>query len=86
MANPHTSVKARKHGVPNKMSSARVERHELVIGGTASVEIAVLLDQLERVNRPVLASRLNHVEMCEQEDRLAASVIGSGILETAIRL
>jgi Transposase, Mutator family len=43
-------------------------------------------DQLERVNRPVLASRLNHVEMCEQEDRLAASVIGSGILETAIRL
>jgi hypothetical protein len=26
MANPHTSVKARKHGVPNKMSSARVER------------------------------------------------------------
>ena len=43
-------------------------------------------DQLERVNRPVLASRLNHVEMCEQEDRLATSVIGSGILETAIRL
>jgi hypothetical protein len=26
MANPNTSVKARKHGVPNKMSSARVER------------------------------------------------------------
>jgi hypothetical protein len=26
MANPHTSVKARKHGVPNKMSSARVDR------------------------------------------------------------
>ena len=24
MANPHTSVKARKHGVPNKMSSARL--------------------------------------------------------------
>ena len=26
MANPHPSVKGRKHGVPNKMSSARVER------------------------------------------------------------
>src|SRR5262249_34326899 len=60
--------------------------HELVIGCTASVEVAVFLDQLERGSRPVLASRLNHVEMCEQEDRLAASVIGSGILETAIRL
>jgi len=41
-------------------------RHELVIGRAASIEITVLLDQLERINRPVLASRLNHIEMREQ--------------------
>src|SRR5262249_8922525 len=41
-------------------------RHELVVGCAASVEIAVLLDQLERVNRPVLSSRLNHIKMREQ--------------------
>jgi hypothetical protein len=32
MANPHTSVKARKHGVPNKMSRARVERVSVLFG------------------------------------------------------
>jgi hypothetical protein len=36
MANPHTSVKARKHGVPNKMSSARVERGDHSAGASRS--------------------------------------------------
>jgi hypothetical protein len=30
------------------------------------VKIAALLDQLERVNRPILGSRLDHVEMSKQ--------------------
>src|SRR5579864_4660818 len=35
----------------------------------ASVEISVLLDELERVGSPVLAARLNHVEMSNEQDR-----------------
>ena len=45
--------------------------HELVVAGAASVEITILLGQLERVERPVLGQRLDHVEMGEQQDRLA---------------
>src|SRR5258708_12917890 len=44
-------------------------RLKLVIGRPASVEIAVLLPQLERVNRPVLSSRPTHAEMPEQPHR-----------------
>ena len=41
-------------------------RHELVIRRAAAVKITVLLDQVEWIDRPVLASRLNHIKMCEQ--------------------
>ena len=46
-------------------------RHEFVVAGTASVVIAVFLDQLERIDRPVLAICRHHVDMGKQEDRLA---------------
>ena len=46
-------------------------RHELVVAAAARVIIAVLLDQLERIERPVLAPGRHHVEMRQQQDRLA---------------
>ena len=39
----------------------------------ARVEVAVLLEQRERVDRPVLAPGLDHVEVGEQEQRLLAA-------------
>ena len=46
-------------------------RHVFVVAAAARIEIAVLLDQLERIDRPVLAVGRHHVEMRHQQDRLA---------------
>ena len=45
-------------------------RHRLVVEGATGVEVAVLLDQLERVALPILAPGLDHIEVAEQKDRL----------------
>ncbi len=46
-------------------------RHRLVVDGAAAAEIAVDLLQLERVEIPVLALGLDHVEMRKQQQRAA---------------
>ena len=43
----------------------------LVVAGSAAVEVAVLLDEQERVHAPVLALGLDDVRVGEQQDRLA---------------
>ncbi len=45
--------------------------HELVIARAAAVEVAVLLHELVRVGGPVRAQRFHHVDVGEQQDRLA---------------
>ena len=44
----------------------------LVVERAAAVEIAALLAERERVARPILAARLDHVHMGHEQDRLAA--------------
>ena len=44
--------------------------HEFVVFGASSVKITVLLQQLERIKRPVLASCFDDIEMGHQQDRL----------------
>src|SRR5258706_7300036 len=46
-------------------------RHVFVVAAAARIEIAVLLDQLERIERPVLAVGRHDVEMRQQQDRFA---------------
>ena len=46
-------------------------RHVFVIAAATGIKIAVLLDQLERIGRPVLAAGGNHVDMSDQQDRFA---------------
>jgi hypothetical protein len=58
--------------VPNHVGD-EYSRHELVVDGATAVEIEVLLGQLERIDRPVLAPRLNDIDMGEQHDRLAGA-------------
>ena len=45
-----------------------------VVERAACVEVAVLLDQRERIARPVLALGFDHVDVREQQDRLAVHV------------
>jgi hypothetical protein len=45
--------------------------HELVVAGATAVEVAVLLEQLERVDRPIRGLGLDDVEVRQQQDRLA---------------
>ena len=49
-------------------------RHRFVIAGPAAVEIAVLLEQLEGIARPVFALRLDDVGMGEEQNRPPAPV------------
>jgi hypothetical protein len=49
----------------------------LVVGDAAPVEGAVLLDEGERRERPVLGLGLDHVDVREQEDRLAGHVLAA---------
>ena len=49
-----------------------LRRHRLVVARAAAVEEAVLLEERERIERPVLALGLDDVEMREQQQRLAA--------------
>ena len=46
-------------------------RHRLVVDRAAAAEIAVDLLQLERIEIPVLALGLDHVDMGDQQERLA---------------
>ena len=46
----------------------------LHVAGAAAVEIAVLLDQRERIARPVLALGLDDVDVREHQDRLGAGI------------
>ena len=46
-------------------------RLRFVIGGSASVEVAVLFNELERVHAPVLALRLHDIDVGQQQNRLA---------------
>ena len=50
-----------------------MRRHRFVVGRAAAVEEAVLLNQGERVHRPVLAFRVDDVEVREEEKRLAGA-------------
>src|SRR5258707_7268552 len=43
-------------------------RLRLVVAGAAPVEIAVLLDELERIRAPVLALRLDHIRVGKQQN------------------
>ncbi len=45
--------------------------HGLVVGGAAAVEEAVLFDERERIALPVLASRVDHVDVREQQHGLS---------------
>jgi hypothetical protein len=47
-------------------------RHRLVIAGPAPIKEAVLLEERERIERPVLALRFDDVEMGQQEKRFPA--------------
>ena len=42
----------------------------LVVDAATRIKVAVLLDQLERIARPVLALRLDDIDMREQQNRL----------------
>ena len=42
--------------------------HRLVVGGATPVEVAVLLEEGERIDRPVFALGLDDIEVGEQED------------------
>jgi hypothetical protein len=46
----------------------------LHVGGAAAVEIAILLDQGERIARPVLALGFHHVEMAQQQHGLGLGI------------
>src|SRR5207247_1657114 len=46
--------------------------HRLVVARAAAVEEAVLLEERERVERPVFALGFDDVEMRQQENRLSA--------------
>ena len=48
-------------------------RHVLDVAGAPAVEVAVLLGQLERVERPVLPPGLHHVQMRQQQDGRAGA-------------
>ena len=45
--------------------------HGLVVHGASCIKIAVFLNQRKRVAFPVLAPGLHHVDMSEQENRVA---------------
>ena len=46
-----------------------------VVGGPTTVEIAVLLDQLEGIARPVFSLRLHDIEVRQEQDRLGLGVL-----------
>ena len=46
-------------------------RLRLVVRRAAAVEVAVLFEKYERVDRPILAPGLDHVDVGQQQDRLA---------------
>ena len=46
-------------------------RHIFVVRAAARIEVAVVLGELERFDRPVVADSRNDIEMRNQEDRLA---------------
>ena len=63
-------------------------RHVLDVARAPPVEVAVLLGQRERVERPVLAPRLDHVQVGQQQDRLpgaAAAEPGHQVLARRVR-
>ena len=51
----------------------KARRHRLVVDDATAAELAVGFLQLERVETPVLALGLDHVDMRHQEDRLAGA-------------
>jgi hypothetical protein len=57
---------------PNQVGD-ELRRHPFVVSGPAAVEIAVLLEKRERIERPVLALGLHDVEMRQEEERLASA-------------
>src|SRR5262249_12003925 len=62
--------------------------HRLVVAGPTAVEEAVLLEEHERIERPVLALRLDDVEMGDEEERLAragAAIAGDQIVLARVR-
>ena len=50
-------------------------RHRLVVGRAAPVEIAVLLDQRERIALPVLALGVDHIDVREQQHALLRGAV-----------
>ena len=47
--------------------------HGLVVRGAAAVVEAVALEKRERIERPILGVRVDHIEVREQKNRLGAS-------------
>ena len=56
--------------VANQVGDER-GRHKFVVACPAAIEVAIAFQQLERLDRPVLAFGLDHVEMREQQNRSA---------------
>ena len=68
---------------PNQVGH-ELRRHRLVVAGAAAVEEAVLLDERERIHRPVLALRFDDVEVREEKERLARA--GAAVAEDQVAL
>ena len=64
-----TSQRRRKAASASTLAAAACLR--FVVRGTASVEVAVFFEKDEGIYSPILAPRLNHVDVGEQQDGLA---------------
>src|SRR5258706_9252255 len=58
--------------VTNEIGDKR-RRHEFVVAAAACIEVTVFLNQLEWIERPVLAVSRHDVEMRQQQDRFAGA-------------
>ncbi len=67
----HDEIAVGHEALPPVADQIRHERrgHCLVVGGAAAVEVAVPLEQLEGIDRPVFPIRLDDVEMSQQQQR-----------------
>ena len=45
--------------------------HRLIVRSAAAVEVTVLFEKLERIDRPIFALGFDHIEMGKQEEGLA---------------
>ena len=60
-------LEAHQHVDPRRVDDLHVRR-------PATIEVTILLDQDERIARPVLALGLDHIEVAEEEDGFGARI------------